>query len=343
MEASMGRKAIFWAGAGIGVVLAGRALLRKRRAYDLAGKVVLITGGSRGLGLVMAREFASRGARLALCARDAEELDRAREDLETRGAEAFTVPCDVTDRALVERMVEAVRAHYGRIDVLVNNAGIITVGPMETMTVSDFEEAMQVHFWASVYTALAIAPEMQQRREGRIVTIASIGGKISVPHLLPYDASKFAQVGFSEGLRAELAKDGVLVTTVCPGLMRTGSHVQARFKSRHKLEATLFSLLDTSPLTSISAESAARRIVDACVYGDPELVLSFPAQAAATFHALFPGVTADLLGLANRALPGPGGIGSRSASGQESETAITASPLMAPIQKAAAANNEAGA
>lgn len=340
MEASAGKKAIFWTIAGVGAAVAGRALLRKRRAYDLIGKVVLITGGSRGLGLVLAREFASRGARLTLCARNSEELDRARADLEARGAEVFTLPCDVTDRAQVERMVEIVREHYGQIDVLVNNAGIIAVGPMETMTVEDFEEAMRVHFWASVYTTLAVAPEMQQRRAGRIVNITSIGGKISVPHLLPYDASKFAQVGFSEGLRAELAKDGVLVTTVCPGLMRTGSHVNARFKSRHRLEYTLFSLLDTLPLTSISAESAARRIVDACKFGDPEVVLSFPAQAAAAFHALFPGVTADLLGLANRALPGPGGIGADATAGKESETALTASPLTEPIQKAAVANNE---
>ncbi|HZT43935.1 MAG TPA: SDR family NAD(P)-dependent oxidoreductase [Chthonomonadaceae bacterium] len=342
MEAGAGRKAIFWAIAGVGAAVAGRALLRKRRAYDLIGKVTLVTGGSRGLGLVLAREFASRGARLALCARDPENLDRAQADLEARGAEVFTVPCDVTDRSQVERMVEAVRKHYGRIDVLVNNAGIIAVGPMETMTVEDYEEAMRVHFWACVYTTLAVTSEMQQRREGRIVNITSIGGKISVPHLLPYDASKFAQVGFSEGLRAELAKDGVLVTTVCPGLMRTGSHVNARFKSQHRLEYTLFSLLDTLPLTSISAESAARQIVDACKFGEPEVVLSFQAQAAATFHALFPGITADLLGLVNRALPGHGGIGTGRASGKESETALTTSPLTAPIQKAAAINNEVG-
>src|SRR5581483_11648807 len=159
--------------------LAVRALLRNRRAYDLHGRTVLITGGSRGLGLLLAREFAREGARIALWAR-------------------------------------AVRNRFGSVDVLVNNAGIIQVGPMEEMLLEDYEAAMQIHFWATVYTTLAVLPEMRQRGSGRIVNITSIGGKISPPHLLPYNASKFAQVGFSEGLRAELAKDGVLVTTVCP-------------------------------------------------------------------------------------------------------------------------------
>ena len=131
---------------------------------------------------------------------------------------------------------------------------MIQVGPLEEMTVEDYEESMKVHFWAPFYLVEAVLPGMRQRQRGRIVNIASIGGKISVPHLLPYSASKFALVGFSEGLRAELAADRIYVTTACPGLMRTGSHVHATFKGQHKKEYTWFSIANASPLLSTSVE-----------------------------------------------------------------------------------------
>src|SRR5205823_4029010 len=135
--------------------------------------------------------------------------------------------CDVTHRREVTQFVRATRERFGRIDVLVNNAGTIEVGPMEVMTLDDYDRAMKTHFWGPLYMVLAVLPELRKRREGRIVNVSSIGGKISVPHLLPYCASKFALTGFSQGLRAELAKDGIVVTTVCPGLMRTGSPLNA--------------------------------------------------------------------------------------------------------------------
>jgi short-subunit dehydrogenase len=183
---------------------------------------------------------------------------------------------------------------------------------------------------------------MRERREGRIVNISSIGGKISVPHLLPYSASKFALVGYSEGLRAELLKDGIRVTTVCPGLMRTGSTRQAYFKSQNEAEHTLFALGDSLPGSSVSAEKAARQIVNATRRGDAELIISLPAVIAAKLHGVAPGLTSDVLGLVNRMLPGPGGIGEERRRGAESETPVTESPLMALSHQAARANNEMG-
>lgn len=308
------------AGAGIGLGLAARALLRRATAYDLRGKTVLITGGSRGLGLTLARTFAAEGASLVICARDPEELERAREDLVQRGASVLAVPCDVTDRLQVETLVQAARQQFGTIDVLVNNAGLIQVGPMEVQTLEDYEAAMQTHFWGPLYTILAVLPEMRERRAGRIVNISSIGGKISVPHMLPYSASKFALVGLSEGLRAELSKDGIQVTTVTPGLMRTGSPLQASFKGQHEKEFTWFAISDSLPVLSISAVKAAEEIVTACRRGDAALTLTLPAQLAIPFHGVFPGLTADLLGVVNRLLPGPGGIGIGTALGVESQT-----------------------
>jgi short-subunit dehydrogenase len=331
------------AGAGaLAALVGGRALLRRWRAWDPRGRCVLITGSSRGLGLVLAREFAREGARLALCARDEAALERAREELAASGAEVAAFRCDVTDRDDVERMVAAVRTRFGAIDTLVNNAGLIQVGPMEVMTLADYEEAMKTHFWAPLYTTLAVLPEMRERREGRIVNISSIGGKISVPHLLPYSASKFALVGLSEGLRAELAKDGIAVTTVIPGLMRTGGAVNAFFKGRHRAEYAWFSVSDALPGASISAESAARQIVNACRRGDAEAVLSLPAQAAVLFHGIAPGPTADILGVVNQLLPRSGGIGAERLTGKESASPVSPSPLTALNDRAALANNQSG-
>ena len=328
------------AAAGIGALLATRAAVRRWREYDLRGKTALITGGSRGLGLVMAREFAREGAKLVICARDPAELERARADLQGRGADVLAVPCDVTNRSQINEMVYIARDRFGQIDVLVNNAGVIQVGPLEVMTLEDYEQAMNVHFWGPLYTTLAVLPEMKRRRDGRIVNITSIGGKISIPHLVPYSASKFALVGLSEGLRAELAKDGVVVTTVCPGLMRTGSPRNATFKGQHRAEYAWFSISDALPITSMMAERAARQIIAACRRGDAEVVLSIQAQIAARFHGLFPGLTADLLGLVNRLLPGPGGIGTQRAKGKDSSSALSPSVLTALSDSAAQRNNE---
>ncbi|MBC7911713.1 MAG: SDR family NAD(P)-dependent oxidoreductase [Pyrinomonadaceae bacterium] len=328
------------AAAGVGALLAACAVTRRWREYDFKDKTVLITGGSRGLGLVLAREFAKEGARLAICARDSVELDRARADLKARGANVLAVPCDVTERAQVNELVQTVEQHLGKVDVLVNNAGVIQVGPVEVMTIEDYEEAMKVHFWGPLYTMLAVLPEMRARRGGRIVNISSIGGKISVPHLVPYSASKFALVGLSEGLRAELQKDGVVVTTVCPGLMRTGSPRNAIFKGQHRAEYAWFSISDALPVTSMSAERAASQIIAACQRGDAEVVLSVQAQLAVKFHGLFPGLTADMLGLINRLLPGPGGIGRKRAKGKDSQSSLSPSLLTSLSDQAAQRNNE---
>jgi NAD(P)-dependent dehydrogenase (short-subunit alcohol dehydrogenase family) len=326
--------------AGLGFVLVARAVVRWSRQYDLRDKVVLITGGSRGLGLTLARRLLHQGAHVAICARDESELERARSDLGQDDGRVLTVPCDITDREQVLTMVDNVEHHFGRIDVLINNAGTIQVGPVELMTLDDYEEAMEVHFWGPLYTILAVLPGMRQRREGRIVNISSIGGKMSMPHLLPYNASKFALVGLSEGLRAELKKDGIVVTTVCPGLMRTGSPRNAFFKGQHRAEHAWFSISDALPIVSQSAERAARQIIAACQRGDAQVVLSLPAKLATTVHGLLPGWTTDVLGLVNRLLPAPGGIGSAQRPGKQSSSQLSPSWLTALSDKAAQRNNE---
>jgi NADP-dependent 3-hydroxy acid dehydrogenase YdfG len=178
--------------------------------FSYNGKSVLITGASRGLGLVLARQLLEAGARVAICARQAQELEVAARELREQGGEVLSIPCDVREPAQVRDMVADVLARWGMLDVLINNAGVIEVGPLEAMTLDDFQRAMDTHYWGVLHTVLAVLPAMRRRGWGRFVNIASFGGKQAVPHLLPYTASKFALVGLSHGLRTELARDGIL-------------------------------------------------------------------------------------------------------------------------------------
>lgn len=334
-----------WVTAGLIVgttLLALRPLLCQRKKFCFKGKTALVTGGSRGLGLLLARHLVGKGAAVAICARNPKELEAAFEDLcrIRPNAQILPIVCDLTEQQEVVRMVDRVQKRFSPIDVLINNAGIIQVGPMEEMEVEDYEVAMKVNFWGALYATLAVLPEMRRRREGRIVNISSIGGKLSVPHLLPYSCSKFALTGLSEGLRAELAKDGIVVTTVCPGLMRTGSSRHAYFKGKHRLEHAWFSISDALPLVSMNAEKAAREILDACGAGKADLILTIPAQVAVRFHSLFPGGTADLLGIVNRILPKPGGIGRERLTGGESKSNLSPSIVTALNERAARNYNQ---
>ena len=323
-----------------GALLAARAF-RRRDAIDFRGLSVVITGGSRGLGLVLARQLAAEGARLTLLARDGEELERARADVAQRGGEVYAFPCDVRERVDAQGAIERAVDHYGRIDVLINNAGVIQVGPVEHMEIEDFEDAMAVHFWGPLYTILAAVPHMRSQGTGRIVNISSIGGKVAAPHLTPYAASKFALTGLSDGMRHELAKDGIQVTTVCPGLMRTGSPPNAFFKGQHSAEYAWFAVADANPLLSTSAESAARQIIDACRHGDAELVITLRAKALVILNALFPELTSAALALGNRLLPGPTDKeGDRLRTGWESQSAVAPSLLTRPSDQATQAHNE---
>lgn len=288
-------------------VLAGR---RKTRASQMRGKTVLITGSSRGLGLAMAEEFARLGARIVLTARDAEELERARHLLLERSAvnsaDILAVPADLARHEEAEYVVHRALETWGRIDVLVNNAGIITVGPIENQTVEDFRTVMDVNFFSAVHCTLAVLPHLLQRGSGTVVNITSIGGKVSVPHLLPYSASKFAAVGFSEGLHAELRGKGIHVMTVCPGLMRTGSHLNALFAGNSAAEYQWFSVGATTPLVAASARHAAQRVVRGVLNRETELFITPQAAVAGRLAQVAPGVTAMSMSLVNKMLPSPG-------------------------------------
>jgi short-subunit dehydrogenase len=331
----LGVAAVVGAGLAIGRAVASRS------SYSFRDRSVVITGGSRGLGLEIARVLAREGASLTLVARDEDELARARATLEVTGAHVLPLRCDIAHLADVKQALQDVVDHYGRVDVLVNCAGVIQVGPMEHMALEDYEAAMNVHFRGPLHTMLAALPYMRHQHGGRIVNIASIGGKVPVPHLAPYAASKFALVGLSSSLHAELADDNILITTVSPGLMRTGSPLNASMKGRHEAEYAWFAISDALPGLSVAASRAARQIVDACRRGQAELIISLPAKLAAAFYGLMPSTFVTVASLANRFLPAPSGAdGDQARLGRDSSSRWAPSRLTVLSDRAAARNNE---
>ena len=334
------QKTVAMLAAGIGAGLIAGETQRRRRAMDFAGKVVVITGASRGLGLVLARQLAREGARLALIAAHEQPLDRALTELASEGADVQALVCDIRDRTAVNATVEAIVQRFGRIDVLVNNAGVIQVGPVGNMQYEDFQRAMDVHYWGALHMTLAVLPHMEGG--ARLVNITSIGGKLPVPHLAPYTASKFALVGLSEALRAELMPQGIYVTTVAPGLMRTGSPRNISVKGDHEDEYGWFVLLGSLPLVSISAERAARKIMDAARHGDASLIITPQAKAAIALEGIAPGIVARANAFANRwLLPRPAGPeGDTERHGFESRPDWLPRAATALTDRAAVRNNE---
>ena len=327
---------------GVGLVWATRKILSQSRRYDLSSKVVLVTGGTRGLGLIIARQLVAENARLVICSRNAEQLQRAETELRNAGAEVLAVRCDVTKRHEVEEMMEQSVAHFGQLDVLINNAGIIQSGPLDNLSESDYEEAMRTHLFAPIHTVYAALPYLRQRPKARIVNISSIGGKVAVPHLAAYCASKFALAGFSKALRTELMREDILVTTVYPGLIRTGSPRNVFVKGQHQREYALFKTADSLPLLTGSAENAAAEVIDALKRGQAERVITPTAKLAALFDQLLPEMSADLFGALNRLLPGPAPDGRQNPRlrGYDSESAASRTFLTAPTDRAARDNNE---
>ncbi len=291
-----------------GLAAAISALLPRRGPR---GQVVLITGGGGGLGSALARRWAREDARLVLNGRTPDQPDQTRRALLAEGHvrnpdHILAVPADLTRLEDAERLIDTTLTRFGRIDVLINAAGIIEVGPFENQPVSAFRDAMDANFFSALHTITAALPHLLRQTPMRsahnrasIVNISSIGGKFAVPHMLPYVASKFALTGFSEGLHAELRSRGVRVTTVCPGLMRTGSEVRAHFVGNVDQERRWFDLGATTPVVAASVGHAANRIYNATIAGAAEITITPQAWLAARINGLAPGLTSIAGALAN--------------------------------------------
>lgn len=337
---ALSKKILTGLGIGLGSTFLYSKIRDNLRYVSFQGKVVVISGGSRGLGLLMAQEFAKAGASIALIARDPDELRRAQNIVQSKYPKTLvhTYECDCTQNFHVQETVSKILHDFGGIDVLVNNAGIISSMPVQNAAEKDFEDSLAIHFWGPYYLVQAIVPHMP--RGSRIVNISSIGGLIPVPHLAAYCTGKFALTGYSRSLRNELIKDGIYVCTICPTLMRTGSIDHARFKGQVRKEYTLFSLTASMPLVSQSAERSARKIIKAAHYGQAELVISLNAKLAQLLDSHFPGLFSDMMSLANYLLPGPTADLDMTLEGKHAHTALSDSVLTRSSQQAALRNNE---
>ena len=297
-------RAIAGAAALTAGLTAGALYLRRRRAarFSFRGRVVVITGGARGFGLAMARCLAPEGPRLFLLARTGAELAEARQDLQARGAAVETIGCDIRESRSVQDAVSRIVETAGRVDVLINNAGVMQMAPFEHTQIEDYEDSLDTHFRGPLYLIRACLPYMQ--RGGRIVNIASIGGRVAVPHLVPYCVGKFALVALSDGLHAELAKDGIAVTTVTPWLMITGSHRNVLTRGQREREARLFAL--GAALGGMNVDRAARDVIEACRRGRARVAPGWPADLAVLANAIAPELMGALMAVGARLiLPRP--------------------------------------
>jgi short-subunit dehydrogenase len=329
----------------VGLAAAGmflfRTLRRRARRLDLAGRVVLVTGGTRGLGLLIAEELGRRGARVAICGRDPRALAEAEKRLAGQGIEVLARPADLGDRAQAEGFVERASLEWDRIDAVVNNAGVIHVEPVASASLETLQEALRSNFWSAVHTTMAALPHLRAHGPGaRVLNVVSIGGRVAVPHLLGYSASKFAFAGFSEGLAAELAREGIDVTTVYPGLMRTGSQENAEFAGDAEREMAWFSAGASLPLGTVNARRAARRIVRALRDGETIVHLGLPAAVLARLHGIAPATTVRMMALVDRFLPRPATPPEPARRGREIASTRRASPLRRLGEEAADQNNE---
>lgn len=319
---------------------AAAALVRKTRALPLRGKVAIVTGGARGLGLRIAEELGRQGASVAICGRDEAAVARASRLLGGRGIDVLAVACDLGDEGAARSFVERVADQYGRIDIVVNNAGVIQVAPLDQVDHAMIEEAMHSNFWTCANTTFAALPYLERPESaGRIVNITSVGGRVALPHMLGYTASKFAMIGFSEALHAELFARGLRVTTVVPGPMRTGSYYNAEFVGRQKQEFAWFSVLSSLPILSADAGRAARRIVQAMREGQTEVHIGLSGQILPFLHGLSPRLFMAFSAAVAALLPKPSSSDERW-KGREINSTLPGSALLEFGDRAARENNE---
>ncbi|MGW6528561.1 SDR family NAD(P)-dependent oxidoreductase [Streptomyces venezuelae] len=306
-----------------------------------AGLSACVTGGSRGLGLLIADQLAARGCAVTLAARDREELEQARSKLLRRHprADVDVVVCDVRDQDEVRSLMRGTYERRGGLDVVIANAGVIQVAPVESIGAEEFRSAMDTMFEGTLHTALEALPYLRKSPHGgRLGIISSVGGLLGVPHLLPYACAKAAAGVLAEGLHAEAAADGVSVTAVYPGLMRTGSHLHAQFGGDRTAEYTWFSALAGAPLVSMNAQRAAARITRAVLRRRVRLVLTPMARAADLAHGVAPGLTTRVGSLAARALPD--GTGRREPLAEGKDTPPPAHPVAARVRAWGSAMND---
>ncbi len=205
----------------------------------LQDKVAIVTGGSEGIGKAAALSMAREGARVVIVARRSDVLDQAAQDIKT-ATEGVVLPisADVTDREAADRVVQSALDNYGRVDILVNNAGTSMAMPFENVTDDDWEGDFDLKVWGAVRFIRSVIPQMRKVGGGRIINVTNLGGRTPGPASMPTSISRAAGIAITKGLSKDLAKDNILVSTVCIGLVKSGQH-ERRFDARKQSEPGL--------------------------------------------------------------------------------------------------------
>ncbi|MEH6387796.1 MAG: SDR family NAD(P)-dependent oxidoreductase [Pseudomonas profundi] len=190
--------------------------------FSLAGKVALVTGAGRGIGQGIALSLAQAGADLILADYDPGIAEEAAAKVRAIGRRALALQVDVSQSASVNDMIEQVREHFGRLDVAVNNAGVVSLGKVDELPVSEWDRIMNINARGVFLCCQAELRLMREHKFGRIINLASIAGKVGFPDLSHYSASKFAVIGFSNAFAKEVAREGITVNALCPGVVGTG-------------------------------------------------------------------------------------------------------------------------
>lgn len=249
-------------------------------------KIVLITGASSGIGRASAVQFAKKGAKLILIARNKEKLNQVSADLKKYHVPTFAYECDVSDKLQVNKISKIILDRFGSIDILVNNAGFAVYGSVSNLTIEEIESQMETNYFGMIYFVKNFLPSMLAKKSGHIVNVASVAASFGLPGIASYCASKFAMLGFSEGLKHELKGTGVDITVVSPIMVRTNFFNHPSFNNMPKY----------SP-TSLSSETVAKSILRASNSPRLEIIVPGFVRGAVWIKNTIPYLINPVLGL----------------------------------------------
>ena len=253
---------------------------------NFKNKVVVITGASSGIGEAAAEQFAKKGANIVLVARRKDRLEEVEKKLSKYSIKILVQVCDVSDKKQVKQMSETVIDTFSKIDILVNNAGFVIYGKVEELSIEDIESQMQTNYFGMINCTKHFLPHFLKQNSGHMVNVASVGGSFGIPGIASYCATKFAMLGFSEGLRHELHETNVGVTVVSPIMVRTALFDHPSFKNFTKRATGI----------SLSSETVANAIIKAANSSRLEIVVPSVVRIAIWFKQTFPFLINPILG-----------------------------------------------
>jgi len=256
---------------------------------EFKNKVVVITGASSGIGKASAEQFAKKGANIVLVSRRNEKLLEIEKILSQFSVKTLVCTCDVSQKSQVKQMSDKVFDKFGRIDILVNNAGFAIYGKVSELSIEEIESQMATNYFGMIYCIKNFLPKMLEQNSGHIVNVASVAASFGLPGIAAYCASKFAMLGFSEGLKHELQGTNVKVTVVSPIMVRTNFFDHPSFQDMPKY----------SP-TSLSAENVANAVIKAANSSRLEIIVPSVVRGAVWAKHTFPYLINPIMGLAFR-------------------------------------------